>query len=191
MNKVTAYTLASVLMLSLLACAAHPSSRVEEQPQKLELRAYWIVDGSMSGESAQMYLERYLLPTSLAVMQWTAFRVQGQEIRLDTEGGYRVVRKARILSEPLGSYTIYGYDLLVNFSPGGSAEKGGRAAASYTVTFSYSGPAEAGAAVLPQPLEKALLAAVEEDGRTAGWARVQSIDYLGSGRFRAGVLLAD
>jgi len=97
---------------------------------------FWVLEGSMSAESAEMFLERYLLPTSLAAMLWTEFSMEGEEVRFDTQGGYRVVRKTQTLSESLGAYTVYGYDLMINVSVSPPAPR--RSPDSYTVRFSYS-----------------------------------------------------
>jgi hypothetical protein len=149
----------------------------------------------MAKESAQMYLERYLLPTSLTAMLWTRFNREDSEIQLDTQTGYRVVRKQMVLVDPLGTLSVYGYDLVVDISVPPSVPD--RSPASYTLRFTYpSSPDEASSAeeipeVIPQPLQQALLKGIREDGRSSGWVRVQSLDYRGSGRFQATVLIAD
>ena len=48
---------------------------------------FWVLDGSMGKESAEMFLERYLLPTSLSAMLWTEFSTEGEEVRFDTRSG--------------------------------------------------------------------------------------------------------
>ena len=177
---------AGLLILLLLSCSAFPSGRVEQPPARLQRQAFFIVNGAMSGESAEMFLERYVLPASVAAMLWTEFALQGREIRFEFRGGYRVVRKRLTLTDPLGSHTVYGYELTVD--PPGSPPSLRGDPASYTVRFTYY-PSSEDAGVLPQPAQQALLAAVREDGRSSGWARLDSISYLGSGRFRATVLV--
>jgi hypothetical protein len=227
MNKVTKYIPIGILIFIFLSGPAFPSGRAEEPAGKQEARVFWILDGAMSAESAEMFLERYLFPTSLALMLWTEFSLQGQEVRFDTSGGYRVVRKQRVLAEPLGEYAVYGYDLIIDVTrpaegrpaeaPGSGARPASRRTAfgekqkSYMVQFSYpesadplsGSPPKAGvhqgvrpsgvrpSGVLPQPLEQALLAGIRADGRPTGKARVEQIEYLGSGRFRATVLVGD
>jgi hypothetical protein len=141
----------------------------------------------MSAESAEMFLERYMVPTSLSSMLWTDFSLQGDELRLDTAGGYRVVRKERVLIDPLDGYAVHGYDLIVDVPqpPEGPGRR-----KTYEVRFSYPGSADSAqrtGPVVPQPLQQALLAGIREDGRSSGQARVAEIEYLGSGRFRATV----
>jgi hypothetical protein len=208
MNKVSKYISLSALVFILLACSAFPSGRLEQPSGKQETRAFWVLDGSMSAESAQMFLERYLFPTSLATMLWTDFTLQGGEVRLDTLGGYRIVRKQQVLAEPIGGYTIYGYDLIIDVTrPAEGRPSAGRAATvpsnrtveTYVVRFSYPEAADTGSgssglqkrSVLPQPLEQALLAGIRKDGRDSGKGRVEKIEYLGSGRFEATVLIGD
>jgi hypothetical protein len=86
-------------------------------------------------------------------------------------------------------FTVYGYDLIVDVSVPPPAPRS--SPDSYTVRFDYSPSTAGDSGVIPQPLEQALLKGIREDGRSTGRARVDSIDYLGSGRFRAKVLIAD
>jgi hypothetical protein len=193
MNKVTQYIQIITLVFILLSCSAFPSGRVEEPPGKKEARVFWVLDSSMSAESAEMFLERQLVPTSLAAMLWTEFTLQGQEVLFDTAGGYRVIRKQKVLTDPLGTYTVYGYNLTVDLSqpaPHHTAEHS-TSQRSYPVRFAYPESADSTSGVIPQPLEQALLAGIRQDGRSNGKARVESIDYLGSGRFQATVLIGD
>ena len=150
---------------------------------------FWVLDGSMGKESAEMFLERYLLPTSLAAMLWTEFSTEGEQVRFDTRGGYRVVRKTQALSDPLGAYTVYGYDLIIDLSVSPPAPR--RSPDSYPVRFSYSESTVSGSGVIPQPLEQALLTAIRESGYSSGMTRVGDISYLGSGKFKATVLIGD
>ena len=114
MNKVTMHLSISILVFILIGSSAFASGRGEEPVDKGEVRVFWILDGSMSAESAEMFLERYLFPTSLATMLWTDFTLQGGQVRFDTEGGYRIVRKQRVLAEAIDGYTVYGYNLTLD-----------------------------------------------------------------------------
>ena len=213
MNQVIKYISISALIFVLLACSAFSSGRVEEPSGKQEAQVFWVLDGSMSAESAEMFLERYLFPTSLATMLWTDFTLQGGQVRLDTEGGYRIVRKQRVLAEAIDGYTVYAYNLILDVTrpaegwPAQARQAEGRSAVapgnrtveSYVVRFSYPEAAEAGSGlsgsqpkgVLPQPLEQALLAGIKKDGRASGKGRVERVEYLGSGRFEATVLIGN
>ena len=199
MNKVTRYVPVTVLMFILLACSAFPSSRVEEEPSgRQKARVFWVLDGSMSAESAEMFLERYLFPTSLATMLWTDFTLRNGDVRFDTLGGYRIVRKQPALVEPIGDYTVYGYDLILDITRptdmGPTRAPSGRTVKTYVVRFSYPEAADTdsrSSGIVPQPLEQAMLAGIREDGRSSGKARVQGIEYLRSGRFEATVLVGD
>ena len=201
MNQVIKYISISALIFLLLACSAFSSGRVEEPAGRQEARVFWVLDGSMSPESAEMFLERYLFPTSLATMLWTDFTLQGGQVRLDTEGGYRILRKQRVSAEAIDGYTVYGYDLILDVTwpaeARTAAEPGSRTVKTYVVRFSYPEAADGGFAgsqpkgVLPQPLEQALLAGIRKDGRASGKGRVDSIEYLGSGRFEATVLIGN
>jgi hypothetical protein len=193
MNKVTRYTSITALIFALLACSAFPSGRAEEPSGRQEARVFWALDGSMSAESAEMFLERYLFPTSLAAMLWTDFTRQGGEVRFDTSGGYRIIRKTRVLAEPFDGYTIYGYDLIIDITRPAEAPSG-RTVKTHVVQFSYPESTDTGSrssGTVPQPLQQALLAGIGEDGRSSGKARVQQIEYLRSGGFKATVLIGD
>jgi len=150
---------------------------------------FWVLDGSMSRESAEMFLERYLLPTSLAALLWTEFSTEGEVVRFDTRGGYRIVRKTQALSDPLGVYTVYGYDLIIDVTVSPPAPP--RSPDTYTVRFSYPESKVSGSGIIPQPLEQALLTAIRESGHSSGLTRVGDIRYLGSGKFKATVLISD
>jgi hypothetical protein len=128
-------------------------------------------------------------------MLWTDFAVRGDEIRLDTAGGYRIVRKQRVLAETVDSLGVYGYDLIVDVTLPAEAPERGRPER-YEVRFSYPGAVDPGsesspAAVNPQPLQQALIAGIRDDGRSEGKARVEQIEYLGAGRFTATVSVGD
>jgi hypothetical protein len=189
MSKVKKLLSGGVLVFILLSCSAFPSGRMEEASAKWEARAFWVLDSKMSTESAAMFLESFLLPTSLATMLWTEFSVQQQEVQLDTRAAYRVVRKARSRTDPLGAHTVYGYDLVVSVTVKPPSPR--RNPDSYTVRFSCCPSSAEAAGVVPQPLEQALLAGIRKDGRSSGRARVERIDYLGSGEFEATVLVGD
>jgi len=66
-----------------------------------------------------------------------------------------------------------------------------RSTDSYSVRFSYSESTVSGSGVIPQPLEQALLTAIRESGYSSGMTRVGDISYLGSGKFKATVLIGD
>jgi len=192
MNNVTRYISVCILIFFLFSCSVFPSGRTEAPPGKQETRVFWVLDGTMSAESAEMFVERYLLPTSLAATRWTGFAVTGQEVRFDTTGGYRVVRRNKILIDPIGALTVYGYDLIVDMVRDSEAQPARNASPeSYLVRFSYPLAAAPQSGVIPQPLEQAFLAGIRKDGRSVGKGRVESVDYLGSGRFKATVLISD
>lgn len=179
----------SILLFILLSCSAFPAGRSEVSSGKQEVRMYWVIDGSMSEESAAMFLERHLLPTSLAAVLWTEFSTQGAEVRFDTRSGYRVLRKTPVMSESLGAYTVYGYDLMIDVTSNPPAPH--RSHDSYSVRFFYSESMVPDSGVIPQPLQQALVIAIRESGRRSGTARVADIDYLDSGGFKATVLIGD
>lgn len=136
-----------------------------------------------------MFLERYLLPTSVAAMWWSEYSVEEGEVRFDSSGGYRIVRKRRVLNEPLGAYTVHAYDLTLQWTADASAPRG--KPSSYSIEFSYPRSADSVSGVLPQPLEQALLQAIRRHGLRTGRARVETIKYLGEGRFTATVLVVE
>jgi hypothetical protein len=208
MNKVTQYISISTLVFTLLSCSAFPSGRVEEPSGRQEARVFFVLDGSMSAESAEMFLERYLFPTSVSAMLWTRFTLEGGQVNLDTDSGYRIVRKQRVLADAPDGYTVYGYNLILDVTrpaegrPAGGrsqAGPGSRTVESYVVRFSYPEAAQTDSGsfgsqpkgVAPQPLQQALLAGIRKDGRVSGTGRVERIEYLGSGRFEATVLIGD
>jgi hypothetical protein len=192
MNKITKRIPVCILIFLALSCSVFPSGRPEAPLDEREARVFWVLDGTMSAESSEMFVERYLLPTSLAAMRWTEFTVTEQEVRFDTRGGYRVTRRNKVLTDPIGAFTVYGYDVIVDIVRASQAQPAPKTSPeSYLVRFSYPQSAASGSGVVPQPLEQALLAGIRKDGRPAGKGRVESVEYLGSGRFKATVLISD
>jgi len=175
--------------LILISCSAFPSGRREEATGKQELRMYWILEGTPGSGSSEIFLTRYHLPTSLTKLMWTEFVVRGKNVEFTTQGGYRIVTKKQVLTEPLGNYTVYGYDLNIEVtvsppSPPGPPE-------SFSVSFSYAQAARTGSGVLAQPLEQAMIAGIRKSGLRSGRALVENLKYLGSGKFKARVLVSD
>ena len=171
-----------------------PAGPTPGQPvTAVSARAYWLLEEGAA--NAQMLLERFYLPTSLSVLRWTEFSVVGGDIELASTGGYRVIRKDRILTESWKGRVLHGYEVRIEFT--GQADAPSRSSRRYGVSFAYDssgadrGEAGAGgsgeADAVPQPLQQALLKGIEASGRGSGTARVLELTYEGRGRFRAKV----
>jgi hypothetical protein len=150
--------------------------------------AYWLLEEG--AVNADMLLERFYLPTSLSVLRWTAYRVESQRVELSSTGGYRVVRKDPILTEPWKGAVLRGYHVRVSFT--GEGDRPGAGSTTRVVAFAYDPqrpPAKGAAGFAPQPLQQALLEGIEAGGKKTGSARVLALEYRGNGRFEARVEL--
>lgn len=151
----------------------------------VDIQAYWILEEGAA--NAEMLLERFYLPTSLSVLRWTRFEVTSGGVELaGAGGGYRVTRKQEILSEAWQGNLLRGYSLRIDFT--GQAEEPSGSSRRLTVRFAYdTGRPDGGhpGAVIPQPLQQALLQGIKASGRNSGRARVLELRYEGRGRFEA------
>ena len=144
-----------------------------------QLRVYLVLKPEQSGNS--MMVERLHLPSSLAALTWTEFRLEGSgNVELTASGGYRIVSHEPLSSESLGELGVYAYALQVTWTQAAPAPR-----KTTTISFKYSGQ-DAGGVVL-QPAQRALLEGIRRSGKQSGSARVLEITYLGGGSFRAKV----
>ena len=129
-----------------------------------------------------MLVERLHLPSSLAAMTWTEFRLEGSgNVELMAGGGYRLVSHKAVSEESLGGIGVYGYSLEVTWGSGSDQTP----RKTLTLSFDYAGAD--GRGVVLQPAQRALLEGIRRSGKQSGSARVLEITYLGAGRFRARV----
>lgn len=171
----------SILGLCFSILAAFPlraSADREETPAEGELPVYLIHSQSESETVA----ERLYLPSSLALYAWNSFRVNGSEIELEAQGGYRIVSREMVQLEKWDSRSVAGYHVRVSYYD----RRQGGSGRILTVTFQY-GASSDGAGEIRQPAARALLEAVRGSGRAGGMARLKEITYLGGGGFRARV----
>lgn len=153
------------------------------------IQAYWILDEGAG--NAEMLLERFYLPTSLSVLRWTEFRVTAEGVELASAGGYRVTRKEPLVTERWQQAVLHGYTVRVSFT--GEPDRPSGSSRTVSTEFSYDTARQAGtgggsgATVAPQPLQQALLKAIQSTGKKSGLARVLELEYRGRGRFRARV----
>jgi hypothetical protein len=129
-----------------------------------------------------MLVERLHLPSSLAALAWTEFRLEASgNVELAASGGYRLVSHEPVSTESLGELGVYGYSLRVTWGSGSAPAP----RKTLALAFEYGG-ADAQGVVL-QPAQRALLEGIRRSGRQKGSARVLELAYLGDGRFRAKV----
>ncbi len=172
-------------LLGVLIAAAQASGEgagekpAASAPGTGPLKVYLVLKPEESQNS--MLVERMLLPSSLAALTWTEFRLEGSgNVELSAGGGYRIVSREPQSAESLGELGVYAYALKVTWTQAAPAPR-----KTMTISFSYSGPDAAG--VVLQPAQRALLEGIRRSGKQSGSARVMEIDYLGRGKFRAAV----
>jgi hypothetical protein len=168
--------LAAAVQAAGVGAAEKPASAA---PGTGPLKVYLVLTPEQSRNT--MLVERMHLPSSLAALTWTEFRLEGSgNVELSAGGGYRIVSHEPLSSESLGELGVYAYALKVTWTRAAPAPR-----KTMTISFSYSGM-DAGGVVL-QPAQRALLEGIRRSGRQSGAARVLEISYLGGGRFRATV----
>ena len=176
--------LAGLLLAALGALPAAASAMMEKAPESSPprgpLTVYLVLKPEESRNS--MLVERLHLPSSLAALAWTEFRLEGSgNVELASGGGYRLLSHEPVSTESLGELGVYGYALRVTWSAGSwpAPRK------TLALAFEYDG-ADARGVVL-QPAQRALLEGIRRSGRQKGSARVLQLSYLGDGKFRARV----
>ncbi len=178
---------AGLLLFCLLCSAGLQAEAVREKPSpgpERQLTVYLVLTPEESRNG--MLVERQQLPSSLAALAWTRFRLQGSgNVDLEALGAYRVSSRKPLAPEPIGAYGIYGYALQVSYS--GQADFTPKRI--FSLSFDYRFLAEGDGAVI-QPAHRALLEGIRLSGQQTGAARVLELRYRGAGRFtaRVGVL---
>jgi hypothetical protein len=152
----------------------------EGGPQRSPVTVYLVLK---PGESRNaMLVERLHLPSSLAALAWTEFKLEASgNVELAAGGGYRLVSHRPASEESLGELGVYGYSLRVTWSSGSEL------AARKTLSIAFQYGDEDARGVVLQPAQRALLEGIRRSGRQKGSARVLELAYLGDGKFRAKV----
>lgn len=177
------FPLLMVLVVAVTALPAWGSGGSGERAAPAErgpLSVHLVLKPEESGNS--MFLERWLLPSSVSALGWTDFALAGSgEVELAAAGGYRISSHKPLSEESLGPIGIYSYSVAVSWSqqPAQGARK------TFSLSFNYSARDSEG--VILQPAQRALLEGIRRSGKERGSARVLELTYLGGGRFRAKV----
>jgi len=174
-----------VVLLGVLAAAVQAAGEAASEkptvttPGTGPLKVYLVLKPEESRNT--LMVERLHLPSSLAALTWTDFRLEGSgNVELSASGGYRLVSRDPLSSESLGELGVYAYALKVTWTQAAAAPR-----KITTINFKYSG-LDAGGVVL-QPAQRALLEGIRRSGKQSGSARVLEVTYLGGGSFRAKV----
>ncbi len=169
-----------LLMHSLILSCIFSRGLSEEEKRKGEIRIYLLF--ARNDNTANAFMERYHLPSALYSFTWSEFSVEGEEVNLDSRGGYRIVSKKLVYTESIGSYMLYGYDVgaschvLKEISP----------LKTYTVTFNYIDMTEKEGFTY-QPADWARLKAIWKSKKVSGSVRIVELIYIGAGEFKARV----
>jgi hypothetical protein len=149
-------------------------------PHQGPLTVYLVLKPEESRNS--MLVERLHLPSSLAALAWTEFRLESSgNVELAAGGGYRLGAHQPVSEESLGGLGVYGYSLRVTWG----SDSGQAARKTIALAFEYQAADARG--VILQPAQRALLEGIRRSGRQKGSARVLELSYLGDGKFRARV----
>ncbi len=135
------------------------------------------------GSTNEIYISRFLLPSSLAAYGWARFVVDGDEISLQSEGDYRIISKDMAIEDRFGGFIIYRADVLTDEADPEKVSADNRC----TVTFSISDLINKKGEVFYQPARQAVISGIKHSGRKKGSVRLLYILYLGKGKFKAEV----
>lgn len=134
----------------------------------------------------EIYITRFLLPSSLSLFAWTDFQVQGAEVSMEGEESFRIRERELEAVGSRGLYRIVKYSFLI--SDLGDPEQGRVSAGKkYDVRFSSDDLIGKSGDVLYQPARWAAMEAVKMSGKAQGRLKVLSLTQVGNGRFHAEV----
>jgi hypothetical protein len=175
------------LFLLLLVAALAPLSargRTEEGAGERPLGSLPVFLIFVDGEEPDpLFVERFHLPLAAAAYGWAGFSVREAEVILQEAGGLRILSRRQVSREPAGGLVVVGYALKASgyqADPGPPGEV-------LTIRFRYSRSSGDGLPV--QPARRALLEGIRSAGRSSGFIRLDALEHLGGGRFRARVAL--
>lgn len=168
-----------VSCLFLLFSPAVLSAKAEEE-QEEPLSVYLVLEEADAAND--LYVSRFLLPSSLSLYAWSTFEVNGGIAHIEGEGSFRIRSRDIEKVEDIGGYSVLRYDFLRSESQDPSLESrpdGGV----LKVSFSFSDLVDGEAIV--QPPRRAVLMAIGRSGARSGSVRLLSLRYGGGGRFDA------
>lgn len=185
-KKKCSFRLLWVLILILLPALPVCSKGIVaggKTEEKEEIRPQVFLLVPEEGSTNEIYISRFLLPSSLAAYGWARFVLDGDEILLQSEGDYRIISKDMAIEDRFGGFIIYRAYALTDETGPETVSADNR----YTVTFSISDLINKKGEVFYQPSRQAVISGVKRSGRQKGSVRLVYILYLGKGKFKAEV----
>jgi hypothetical protein len=181
-----------LVLVGLTGCQSLEAAGSREEEERF---LYLVYGGSVSGD-ARLARDRMDLPAAAAAYQWSTFgvsdgRVIIQAARTLPDGGPRPAPRPDAEIGPAGC-RIYPYRLTGAPSPPEPQSQQVVVAFSCDDLLGPLSPAPASPgriATAVQPHRWAQLQAIGESGLASGSVRIVEMEHLGSGRFRALVLL--
>jgi hypothetical protein len=166
----------------LSAGALFPGGAPEENRLKQgRVKAYLVSPGDQRPND--IFLEQFYLAPFLSSYIWSDFTVSGNDIKIETTGGYRITRKDLSLEEPFNGFTLYEYQIETDYH--GAVKKTPQKTS--TLKFHSSNLVSKEGKLLYQPFQYALLSVIKTSGAPSGSVRLRSLTYRKSGRFEAKV----
>jgi hypothetical protein len=157
----------------------------ENRLREGRLKAYLLLP---EREINEIFLDQFYLAPYLSAFVWSAFRSDGQDIAIETSGGYRIAQKRATFEEPVGGLILREYEVETDHHAGNqSGSRAAKAQRTDTVTFRVSDLVSKEGRLSNQPAAYALLSAIRKNGATSGWVRLRSLTYRKRGRFEAKV----
>ena len=134
----------------------------------------------------EIYISRFLLPSSLSLFAWSDFEVRDGEVSMEAEEGLRIRERELEVVGSHGQYRLVRYSFLL--SDIGDVDQGRIPAGKrYEVRFSWDELIGKSGDVLYQPARQAAMEAVRMSGKSQGRLKLLSLTLAGDGRFEAEV----
>ena len=171
-----------LLSLCLSTGTLFPGGAPEENRLKQgRVKAYLVLAGDKAPND--LFLDQFYLAPFLSSYIWSDFHTSGDDITIETSGGYRITRKHLSLEDRMNGLTLYGYEIETDYH--GADKKTPQKTT--TLKFHSSDLVSKEGKLLYQPSSYALLSGIRKSQALSGSVRLRSLTYRKSGRFEAKV----
>ena len=186
MRKTAVYILLVVLLVILLPSSLSSRPEPEDEDTSAKRSLFLLVEAEAADN--EIYISRFLLPSSLSLFAWADFAVRDGEVSMEGEESFRIREGELEAVESHGQYQVVKYSFLLS-DLGASGQERFPPDNRYEVRFSSGDLMGGGGDVLIQPVRWAALEAIKKSGKPQGRLKVLSLTHTGDGRFRAEVVV--
>jgi hypothetical protein len=184
MSKKTFLLALMSLMAALAASSLFARPEPEDEVEGGRRSLFLLVEDEAADN--EIYISRFLLPSSLSLFAWSDFEVRDGEVSMEAEEGFRIRERELEVVGSHGQYRLVKYSFLL--SDIGDVDQGRVPAGKrYEVRFSWDELIGKSGDVLYQPARQAAMEAVRMSGKSQGRLKLLSLTLAGDGRFEAEV----